>query len=138
MRQRVIDIAQEINGMEYEDNQFEYINGVITYYTAFVLDMYLLFRAYKQGKQRKLAVSYLGNAHCESIIHYLTQVIKTHRVEYETHGKGVVQFDQNIYLTHLPMDIGAKKRTKRGKIAKHVKRVKNGTRVKRVKNGTRV
>jgi len=128
---RLEEIVQEINDMDYEDNKFHFIQNIFTYYTAIVLDMYLLFRAYKRGKESKLVVGYLGDAHVNSIVHYLTRIVKTHRIDYQTKGEGSVRIDPHVFLIHRSDDIG-----KRPNV--HVKRVSRVKRVKRVKHGTRV
>lgn len=122
---RLAEIADEINDMDVNDLSF--INNIFTYYTAIVLDMYFLFRAYKRGKERKLVVGYLGGAHVKSLVYYLTRVVKTHRIEYQTHGEGRVRIDPDIFLVNRPEDIG--KRPKRAvSRAKHAKHGKNVTR----------
>ncbi len=102
------EISDEIMGMNPPDDEFDYLQKVFMYFTAITLDMYFILRAYNRKKQSKLVVGYFGGAHVDAIANYLVHVVKTHREEYKTEGKGRVVIKPDIHLMH----VGGKTRKK--------------------------
>jgi len=94
------EIASQIEGMNYSDDQHDFISRMFIYYTAIVLDLYFILRSYNRRKEQKLVVGYFGSAHVDAQIHYLTQVVKTHTIEFRSEGEGRVRIDPPIYLEH--------------------------------------
>ena len=108
-KDRRVEIARELMSMEYADEQLKFIQEVFMYYTALSLDIYFILRSYNRAKTSKTVVGFFGSAHTDSIVKYFVNIVKTHRIEYETAGDGLVRIEPEIHL--LPV-AGLMKRTR--------------------------
>jgi len=118
---RKAEIAATIERMNYAEDQHLFISSVFMYYTAIVLDLYFIFRAYNRKKESKLVVGYFGNSHVDAQVHYLTNVVRTHTVSFHNEGKGRVHITPHVYLAYTPEDIGKRAKTKKNKHVYHAR-----------------
>jgi len=127
---RRVELCGVLTTMDYEDDKLSFITNVFMYYTALTLDIYFILRSYNRAKTSKVVVAFFGSAHIDSIVHYLVDIVKTHRIEFHNEGLGVVHIEPDVHL--LPVAGLAIKGKQKGK----TKKVKNRTQMKKRK-GTR-
>jgi hypothetical protein len=106
--------------MEYADEQLKFIQEVFMYYTALSLDIYFILRSYNRAKTSKTVVGFFGSAHTDSIVKYFVNIVKTHRIEYQTEGEGFVRIEPDVHL--LPVGGLMKRKNTRRKKRKGIPR----------------
>ena len=102
--------------------------------TSAILDIYFIFRAYKQDNDeqqltKKVVMCYFGRAHVKALTHYFTEIVKTSALiaMYDSKEKRIIEITDNIDLNDFVVQSGASriKRTRKQKRRKSKKTKKN-------------